>query len=68
MNEWLPNHTKHKHTAFVGAAFQLTISSHKKSIFGRLHNQCFRWIYCSLTKEHRFNICYTCLAQVLKVY
>lgn len=30
MNDWLPNHTEHKPTAFTVTIFQLTISFHKE--------------------------------------
>lgn len=30
MNDWLPNHTEHKPTAFTVTMFQLTISFHKE--------------------------------------
>ena len=40
MNDWLPNHTEHKHTAFTDAVLQLTVSLHLKSLF------VFFFIYC----------------------
>lgn len=56
MNEWLPNRAEQKHTAFAGAVFQLTISFHKKSIFG--YKYCCQYFYFTLVSLKQTT--YTC--------